>query len=108
MLARRGQCPLLLASRSTILGALPDAVEVTSSQELQLQPDDRIVLYTDGITEAFNSRGEMLGVEGLQKIVRRTSSLPVDQMKQAILDEVACWRQGPPTDDVSLMLVDIH
>jgi protein phosphatase len=108
MLARRGQAPLLLASRSTILGALPDAVEVTGSQELQLQPDDRIVLYTDGITEVFNSRREMLDIEGLQEIVRRTSSLPVDQMKQTILDEVACWRQGPPTDDVSLIIVHIH
>jgi len=108
MLARRGQAPLLVASRSAILGALPDAVEVTSSQELQLQPDDRIVLYTDGLTEVFNSRGEMLDIEGLQEIVRRTSSLPVDQMKLAILHEVACWRQGPPTDDVSLIVVHIH
>jgi serine phosphatase RsbU (regulator of sigma subunit) len=83
-------------------------VEVTGSQELQLQPDDRIVLYTDGITEVFNSRGEMLDIEGLQEIVRRTSSLPVDQMKLAILHEVACWRQGPPTDDVSLIVVHIH
>jgi len=62
----------------------------------------------DGITEAFNARGEMLGIEGLQEIVRQSSSLPADQMKQAVLDGVASWRQGPPTDDVSLMLVHIH
>ena len=108
MLARRGQAPLLVASRSAILGALPDAVEVTSSQELQLQPDDRIVLYTDGLTEVFNARGEMLGIEGLQEIVRQNSTLPADQMKQAVLDGVASWRKGPPTDDVSLLLVHVH
>jgi len=34
-----------------ILGALPEAVDVTTTLEVQLQPDDRIVLYTDGITE---------------------------------------------------------
>ncbi len=108
MLARRGQRPLLLESRSMILGALPDAVDATTSLEVQLQPDDRVLLYTDGITEVFNSRGEMLGVEGVQEIVRQTSSLPAHEMKQGILDGVAAWREGPPTDDVSLMLVHVR
>ena len=108
MLARRGQNPVLLESRSMILGALPDAVDVTTSLEVQLQPDDRILLYTDGITEVFNSRGEMLGIPGVQEIVRQTSSLPAHEMKQGILNGVAAWREGPPTDDVSLMLVHVR
>ncbi len=108
MLARPGQDPVLLESRSMVLGALPDAVDATTSLEVRLQPDDRIVLYTDGITEVFNSRGEMLGISGVQEIVRRTSSLPPDKMKQGILDGVAAWREGPPTDDVSLMLVHVR
>ena len=108
MVARRGQNPVLLESRSMILGALPDAVDVTTNLEVQLQPDDRILLYTDGITEVFNSRGEMLGIAGVQEIVRQTSSLPAHEMKQGILDGVAAWREGPPTDDVSLMLVHVR
>ena len=108
MLARRGQNPVLLESRSMILGALPDAVDVTTTLEVQLQPDDRILLYTDGITEVFNSRGEMLGIPGVQEIVRQTSSLPAHEMKQGILNGVAAWREGPPTDDVSLMLVHVR
>jgi PAS domain S-box-containing protein len=107
MLARPGQNPQLLESQSMILGALPDAVDATSNLEVQLQSDDRIVLYTDGITEVFNSRGEMLGIEGVQEIVRQTSSLPAHEMKQGILDGVAAWREGPSTDDVSLMLVHV-
>jgi len=75
---------------------------------VQLQPDDRVLLYTDGITEVFNYRGEMLGVEGVQEIVRQTSFLPANEMKQGILDGVAAWRQGPPTDDVSLMLLHVR
>ncbi len=108
MVARRGQEPLLLESRSMILGSFPDAVDVTSGLEVQLQPDDRVLLYTDGITEAFNPRGEMLGIEGVQEIVRQTSSLPPDKMKEGILDGVAAWREGPPTDDVSLVLVHVR
>jgi serine phosphatase RsbU (regulator of sigma subunit) len=108
MLARASQNPQLLGSQSMILGALPDAVDVTANLEVQLQPDDRIVLYTDGITEVFNSKGEMLGIEGVQEIVRKTSRLPAHEMKQGILDGVAAWREGPPTDDVSLMLVHVR
>ena len=108
MLARPGQNPQLLESQSMILGALPDAVDATTNQEVHLQPDDRIVLYTDGITEVFNSKGEMLGIEGVQEIVRQTSSLPAHEMKHGILDGVAAWREGPPTDDVSLMLVHVR
>ena len=108
MVARRGQNPVLLESRSMILGALPDAVDLTTNLEVRLEPDDRILLYTDGITEVFNSRGEMLGIAGVQEIVRQTSSLPAREMKQGILDRVAAWRDGPPTDDVSLMLVHVR
>jgi len=108
MLAHPGKTPLLLESRSMILGVLPDAVDVTTIAEVQLQPDDRIVLYTDGITEVFSSRGEMLGISGVQEIVRQMSALPAKEMMQGILDGVAAWRGGPPTDDVSLMLVHVR
>jgi len=107
MLARRGQNPIMLESRSMVLGALPDAVSADASQELSLEPDDRIVLYTDGITEVFNAQGQMLGIEGVREIVRQASALSPKRMKQRILDDVAAWRSGPPTDDVSLMVVHV-
>jgi PAS domain S-box-containing protein len=108
MVARRGQSPLLLESRCPVLGLLPEAVDVSASLEMPLEPDDCVVLYTDGITEVFNSRGEELGVEGVREIVRQASGLPAEQMKQRILDGVAAWRNGPPTDDVSLMLAHVR
>jgi serine phosphatase RsbU (regulator of sigma subunit) len=91
-----------------ILGALPRAVEAAVNVEVQLQPDDRIVFYTDGITEVFNRNGEMLGVEGLQEIVDKSSCLPGEKMKQGILNEVAAWRDGAATDDESLVVVHIR
>jgi sigma-B regulation protein RsbU (phosphoserine phosphatase) len=108
MLARRGRNPVMLESRSMILGALPDAVCGDGSQEVPLEPDDRIVLYTDGITEVFNPKGAMLGVTGVREIVRNASALPAEQMKERILQDVAAWRSGPATDDVSLMVVHVR
>ena len=74
----------------------------------QLESGDRIVLYTDGITDVFDSHGEMLTVEGVRNFVRETALLPFNEMKQGILNRVAAWRDGPLVDDVSLVLVEVH
>jgi PAS domain S-box-containing protein len=108
ILARPGQDPLLLESQSMILGALPKAVKSAGNAEVELQPDDRILLYTDGITEVFNGQGEMLDISGIQEIVRKLSCLPAEKMKQGILNEVAAWRDGAPTDDACLLLVHVR
>jgi serine phosphatase RsbU (regulator of sigma subunit) len=66
-----------------------------------------VLIYTDGLTENFNSQGEMLGVNGLRTIVGDACHLPISEMKQQILDRVAAWRSGPASDDISLVLVEI-
>lgn len=107
MVVTPGQEPRLLESRSAVLGALPNAVDGEAVLDVDLNQGDRVVLYTDGITEVFDARGEMLGVEGLQKFVREASLEPFAKMKHNILDRVAAWREGPPADDVSLVLVEV-
>jgi PAS domain S-box-containing protein len=107
MLLRPGQAPQFLGSASTILGCFEDAVRQDSAVQIALQTGDRLMLYTDGFTENFNSRGEMLGVQGLAQIAQEASSLPLTAMKQQILDDVAAWRKGPADDDMSLILLEV-
>jgi len=107
MIVTPGRQPRLLESRGMVLGALEDAVGADAEIEAALEPGDRVVLYTDGLTEAFNAEGDMLDVEGLQKIVRETAHLPLCDMKHTILDRVAAWREGPPKDDMSLVLLEV-
>jgi serine phosphatase RsbU (regulator of sigma subunit) len=107
MIVKPGHEPRLLESRSMILGALPEAVDVNGTIEADLERGDRVVLYTDGITDVFNARGEMLGGPGVEKFVREAAQLPFQDMKQGILDRVAEWREGPAVDDVSLVLVEV-
>jgi PAS domain S-box-containing protein len=108
MIVQPGANPRLLPSRSTILGTLPDAVDADATLNTEIEPGDRVVLYTDGLTDVFDSHGEMLEVEGIQNIVRETSLLPFSEMRQGILNRVAAWRDGPPVDDVSLILVEVR
>jgi PAS domain S-box-containing protein len=107
MIVQPGAEPRLLPSRSTILGALPDAVDADATLYTELEPGDRIVLYTDGIIDVFDSHGEMLKVDGVRSFVRETAPLPFSEMKQGILNRVAAWGNGPPVDDVSLVLVEV-
>ena len=55
-----------------------------------------------------DDRDEMLGVEGLEELVRKSAQKTLPEMKQAILAGVAEWRHGPLTDDMSLVLVELR
>jgi PAS domain S-box-containing protein len=107
MIVSRNQKPRLLESRSAILGLLEDAVDGETTLKVPIRPGDRLIIYTDGFTESFNSQQEMLGVEGLQKIVCDTAGLPLLMMKQEIIARVATWRSGPAVDDMSLVVLEI-
>jgi PAS domain S-box-containing protein len=108
MIVRRGKAPQLLESKSMILGLFENAVEAEAIVEVPLEAGDRVVVYTDGLSENFNARREMLGVEGLGRIVDETLALPLAEMKQQIIERVAAWRNGPAADDISLVLLEVR
>jgi sigma-B regulation protein RsbU (phosphoserine phosphatase) len=108
MIVRRGKAPQLLESKSMILGLFENAVEAEAIVEVPLETGDRVVVYTDGLSENFNERREMLGVDGLGKIVGDTLDLPLAEMKQQIIARVATWRNGPAADDISLVLMEVR
>lgn len=110
MIARAGQEPLLLESQSMILGAMPEAVDADgdATSDVELKPGDRVVLYTDGITDVFNAHGQILGVDGVRSFVSKTSKLPFERMKTSLMEEVTSWSAGPLADDVSLVLAEVR
>ncbi|HWZ54219.1 MAG TPA: SpoIIE family protein phosphatase [Candidatus Acidoferrales bacterium] len=107
MIVQPGEPPRLLESLNAVLGLLDDAVSSEATVVVPVQSGDRLVIYTDGFTESFNSDRDMLGVEGLSEIVRETSTLPLNEMKDQILHRVAAYRHGPPDDDMSLVIIEI-
>jgi PAS domain S-box-containing protein len=97
----------LLKSQALILGTLEEAVSDGVAERVELQKGDRVFLYSDGLTDVFDSHDEILGVEGLEEIVRKAAPNPLPEMKQAILQGIEAWRYGPPADDTSLILAEI-
>src|ERR1700693_772503 len=97
----------LLDSQNGILGSLSEIAPSKSVNEIELAKGDRLILYTDGLVEVFNAFDDMLGVEGLQTLILESAQLPIQELKQAILNGVTSWRHGPLFDDVSLIIVEV-
>jgi len=98
----------LLETRDGILGCLSETAPSELPEEFDLEPGDRLVLYTDGLVEVFNSFDDMLGVEGLQGLIRESATLRLAEMQRTILDGVAAWSHSPVADDVSLVIVEVR
>src|SRR5262249_29446257 len=86
--------PRRLESRNGILGCLAENAPSGSPEEVELFQGDRLILYTDGLVEVFNSLDDMLGVEGLEDLVLHSGKLPLADMQKTILDGVAAWSHG--------------
>jgi sigma-B regulation protein RsbU (phosphoserine phosphatase) len=105
VLLRRGKAVRALAGgRRTPLGVpgpTPVAVE-------RLEPDDLILLYTDGITEARDADGALFGLERLVDLVERhaATGLPVAETARRISHAVRDHQGGPPADDATLLLLE--
>jgi phosphoserine phosphatase RsbU/P len=75
--------------------------------EESLEPGDRILLYTDGITEARSEHGELFGLERFIEIVSRASSEQVlpPEMLRRLMHAVLDHQFGTLHDDATVMMV---
>lgn len=95
----------------TAPGVILGAFDIAKFPEniVHLQPGDLLFLYTDGITEARNSAGEMLGEEQLKKFLLANKDAAVDVILENILKLVQTHSIGnPQTDDVSVLLLKFN
>ena len=77
----------------------------THSVDVRLDSGDILLLYTDGVTEAANSRGAPLGDQRLAEIVRQNADATPEQLIQRVLRGLKDFTDGSQlVDDVTLVV----
>ena len=76
----------------------------TEITEVMLAPGDTLVLYTDGITETENRVGDEFGESRLVETLQGLSKLPVEQLKDAVVNAVRQFSGGEQEDDITLVI----
>ena len=91
-----------LDSTGTILGIFREWNCAT--EERQLSPGDTLALYTDGITESFNDRGEEFGERRLIEALRRHREKPSESLLESIVEAVRRFSPEEQHDDITLIV----
>ena len=74
---------------------------------VRLEPGDRLVIYTDGIDEAFNPQGSMFGNERVLTTLEESGQLAPGEAGSAFVNAVDDFAgEAPQSDDITLMMLD--
>jgi serine phosphatase RsbU (regulator of sigma subunit) len=104
LLLRKGQVTELYNEGSFPVGLIPEASY--ESARLQLEPEDTLVLYSDGVTEAENLNHDLFEVSGLSQALAGKQDVPVEVLQQSVLDAVSAFTRGASqSDDITLLVV---
>jgi len=104
LLIRNGEITKLKKG-GIILGVMETTIPYIS-EKIQLQKDDVIILFTDGISEAMNTRGEEYSDEKLEKKAISLTGYPAKEILTKIKSDVSVFSEGAPqSDDITLVVI---
>jgi len=93
-----------LTTGGMVLGLIAGAQY--EAETIKLQPDDHLVLFTDGVTEALNTTGEEFGKERLEALLRENARATTPQILARLQDAVLSFSaRAPQHDDITMMIL---
>jgi serine phosphatase RsbU (regulator of sigma subunit) len=105
MLIRRNGTAERLESGGALLGVFRNWI--FEQRTVGLESGDRLVLFTDGITELQDSTEEEFGEERLEALLLSCRELDAEHMKQRVLQAVAAFNGGEYQDDVTVVVIAV-
>jgi serine phosphatase RsbU (regulator of sigma subunit) len=104
ILMRHGKAEEAFTEGSFPVGLVPEAEFATST--LQLEPNDTLFLFSDGVTEAMDPDEQLYGVPRLVKVLQGKNELPLDEIQKTVLESVENFARGArQADDLTMLVV---
>ncbi len=103
VLVRRDGTCVKLEGSGAVLGFFPDGCHEQTT--LDLLPGDRLVMFTDGITEASDAKGEEFGEDRLIAHVRESPALTASDLRNEVMQRVTQFCQDDFSDDATVLAV---
>jgi phosphoserine phosphatase RsbU/P len=96
-----------IESNGLLFGVIPEPDYPVC--EMVINPGERFLLYTDGVIEPQNTRGEFFGDGRLEQVVRDNSSRPPIELADQLLSEIRRWQPASVTqmDDITIIVIDV-
>jgi serine phosphatase RsbU (regulator of sigma subunit) len=104
ILMRQGRAEEAFTEGSLPVGLVPEAEFATAT--LQLEPNDTLFLFSDGVTEAMDPDEQLYGVPRLVGVLRGKTDLPLDEIQKTVLESVENFARGArQADDLTMLVV---
>jgi sigma-B regulation protein RsbU (phosphoserine phosphatase) len=104
ILLRQGTAEEAFTEGSFPVGLVPEAEFSTTT--LQLEPNDTLVLFSDGVTEAMDPEDQLYGVARLRAVLLGKNEMPLDEIQKTLLESVENFARGArQADDLTILLV---
>jgi sigma-B regulation protein RsbU (phosphoserine phosphatase) len=104
VLKANGKVDLFGVHGSPALGIVPDVQYKTG--RYTLAAGDKIVLYTDGVTEAHSPEKELFGEERLFEILKREPDNSPEELYGKVIERLNDFQDGEIFDDITLLILE--
>lgn len=119
VISSAGHLPVILYHKKTGAiteldgcGGLPLGVmegALYEGQSFKMEEQDKVVFFTDGVTEARNINGEEFGIDRLKELVLAGGGLPGKELLEKIKFELHKFAKGAKQhDDISLIILEMQ
>lgn len=108
IISRHGKPPqLLFKTNGPPIGLIPMEMDIHFVEEkLQLEPGDQLMLYSDGLIEAYNDENELFGIDRLMECLSEMPNEPMQTVIQQVHERVHHWRGAvSQKDDETLLCI---
>jgi hypothetical protein len=94
-----------ISATAAMLGPFPPDVFDAEEVELQLNPGETLMLYTDGAIESTDTNGRLLGQSAFEQLFAEITDL--DNLSNAVLQQVNAYRHSDAEDDVLITTITV-